>query len=89
MTQILGQLSGMVESAIVNQRELVICTQHGNNRTMTSFVPSEFELDDCIYITGDNYSLNLEMKESTIFYDSLEEEFQLLCGNVIYYIGLA
>ena len=89
MMQIIGQLGDMVESAIVEQRELVICTEHGNNHTMNSFIPSELELDDSIYITGDNYSLNLEIEESVISYDSQEEEFTVTCDNVNYHIGLA
>lgn len=89
MMQILGQLGDMVESAIVEQKEIIICTEHGNNHTMNSFIPSELELDDSIYITGDNYSLNLEIEGSVISYDSLEEEFKISYDNVNYYIGLS
>ena len=88
MTNILRQLMGMIDAAIVEGREISVCTEHGENRTMSSFIPTEYDMGESIYMMGDNYSLNLDKEGCVIGYDPEEEEFLIKCDKVKYYLAI-
>lgn len=88
MTKILGQLTEMIDAAIVEGREISVCTEHGKNRTMSSFVPTECDLENSIYMVGENYSLNLDKEGCVMKYDPEEEEFLVKCDDVKYYLAI-
>ena len=88
MTNILGRLLRMIENAIVEERQISVCTQQGNNRTMSSFVPTECECENSIYVTGEDYSINIDKAGCIIAYDPTDEEFILKCDNVNYYLAM-
>ena len=89
MTNVLGQLLETIETAIAEGRKIAVGMQHGNNRIMTSFVPVEYELNESLYIKGEeDDSINLDIDKWTVNYNSEEEEFQLKYDDVFYYFAL-
>ena len=88
MTNILGQLMETIDAAIVEGREISVCTEHGKNRIMSSFIPTEYDMEDGIYIAGENYLLNLDKEGCVMNYDPEEEEFLVKCDNVKYYLAI-
>ena len=88
MTNILGQLMEMIDAAIVEGREISVCIEHGKNHIISSFIPVECNMDESIYMVGDDYSLDLDKEGCEMEYDPEEEEFLVKYDKVKYYLAI-
>lgn len=88
MTEILTQLCGMVESAIVDEREIYVGIRNGKDTMMFSFFPTDYNIEEGLEIKGDAVSFNILNKYTVVTYDPVEDEYIITSEAVTYYLGI-
>jgi hypothetical protein len=73
---------------IENGERLYVCIKSGDSYIMDAIVPDSIDVEDGIYIEGENLILNISSDtETKIFFDETEEEFVIVQGDITYYLS--
>jgi hypothetical protein len=82
------KLFEMVNERIENNEHIEISMDNGTNRIMSIIMPYMIEVENGIYIEGENYILTIsDEKDYKISYNQQAEEFIIKQENTTFYLS--
>jgi len=81
------QFINMIMNAVEGENQISVCQENNSSVSVYSFIPYEYNFDEKIYIEGEGCILNIrEIDGIEIFYDEIENEYQIHLKNENIYI---
>ena len=81
------KIAEKVYNKIENEEVLCVAIDCGGSRIMDSVIPETVDVEEGIYIEGENLILNITNEEEVkIKFDEVADEFIIEQGNVTFYL---
>lgn len=82
-----SRIAERIYEKIENGTKLCVSIRFGNSHIMNAVVPDVVDVEDGIYIEGEDLILNISNDaETKITFDEVEDEFIVEQGDVTYYL---
>lgn len=82
-----SKIAERIYEKIESGKKLCVLIRFGNSHIMNAVVPDTVDVEDGIYIEGEDLILNISNDaETKITFDEVEDEFIVEQGDVTYYL---